>query len=299
VLIAERVQRSPYGRVVQREGFRLFRRDDAGWPFRPTGISIVDHCRGGSVKIHVRLFASVREIVGHKELVWEVPVESTVSTLSSRLVSEYPKLRALAPSLKFAVNHEYADTGRVLAEGDEVALIPPVSGGVDIYDVTDAPLSLDALVAAVGQNSSGAIASFLGVVRGHARGRQVDHLEYDAYSEMAVAKMRQIGDEIRSRWPVDRVAILHRVGSLGVGEASVAIVIGSPHRHEALQACAYAIERLKEIVPIWKKEIWSDGAEWIGSTVDEYRMHGQRPTTEGRENPHPPQSPEPNVSASN
>jgi len=89
---------------------------------------------------------------------------------------------------------------------------------------------------------------------------------------MALAKMRQIGDEIRTRWPVDRIAIAHRVGRLGVGEASVAIAVASPHRHEALQACAYAIERLKAIVPIWKKEVWSDGAEWIGSTVDEYRM---------------------------
>ncbi len=140
----------------------------------------------------------------------------------------------------------------------------------------DKPLSLDALTAAVGQTTSGAIASFLGIVRGYARGRRVEYLEYDAYPEMAMAKMRQIGDEIRARWPVDRVAIVHRVGPLGVGEASVAIAIGSPHRHEALQACAYAIERLKEIVPIWKKEVWSDGAEWIGSTVDEYRMRGQR-----------------------
>ena len=96
-------------------------------------------------------------------------------------------------------------------------------------------------------------------------------MEYDAYPEMAVAKMRQIGEELRDRWPVDQVAIVHRVGRLGVGEASVAIAISSPHRHEALAACAYAIERLKEVVPIWKKEVWTDGAEWIGSTVDEYR----------------------------
>jgi molybdopterin synthase catalytic subunit len=159
-----------------------------------------------------------------------------------------------------------------LLEGDEVALIPPVSGGADLFEITAGPLSLDALAAAVGQTSSGAIASFLGIVRGHARGRRVDHLEYDAYPEMAVGKMRQIAEEIRGRWPVDRVAIVHRVGRLGVGEASVAIAVASPHRAEALQACAYAIERLKEIVPIWKKEVWSDGAEWIGSTVDEYRM---------------------------
>jgi molybdopterin synthase catalytic subunit len=159
----------------------------------------------------------------------------------------------------------------VLAEGDEVALIPPVSGGVDLYEITEAPLSVDALVKAVGQKSSGAVASFLGIVREFARGRQVKYLEYDAYPEMATATMRQIGDEIRKRWPVDRIAIVHRIGRLMIGEASVAIAIASPHRREALEACAYAIERLKEIVPIWKKEVWTDGAEWIGSTVDEYQ----------------------------
>ena len=224
------------------------------------------------MKIHIKLFASVREIIGQKELILEVPDGMTASALPQQLAAQYPRLRTLVSFLKVAVNQEYADGARVLAEGDEVALLPPVSGGVELFEITEAPLSLDAMVAAIRQDACGAIASFLGIVRGVARGRKVDHLEYDAYPEMAIAKMRQIGDEIRTRWPVDRIAIAHRVGRLGVGEASVAIAVASPHRHEALQACAYAIERLKEIVPIWKKEVWSDGAEWIGSTVDEYRM---------------------------
>ena len=224
------------------------------------------------MKIRIKLFASVREIIGQKELILEVPDGMTASALPQQLATQYPRLRTLVSFLKVAVNQEYADGARVLAEGDEVALLPPVSGGVELFEITEAPLSLDAMVAAIRQDACGAIASFLGIVRGVARGRKVDHLEYDAYPEMAIAKMRQIGDEIRTRWPVDRIAIAHRVGRLGVGEASVAIAVASPHRHEALQACAYAIERLKEIVPIWKKEVWSDGAEWIGSTVDEYRM---------------------------
>jgi molybdopterin converting factor subunit 1 len=223
------------------------------------------------MKIRVKLFASLREIVGQKELILEVPEGVKASALPHQLAAAYPRLRTLASFLKVAVNQEYADGERVLAEGDEVALLPPVSGGVDTFEITEAPLSLDVMAAALKQDTCGAIASFLGIVRGFARGRKVDHLEYDAYPEMAVAKMRQIGDEIRTRWPVDRIAIAHRVGRLGVGEASVAIAVASPHRHEALEACAYAIERLKEIVPIWKKEIWSDGAEWIGSTVEEYR----------------------------
>jgi len=224
------------------------------------------------MKIRIKLFASVREIIGQKELILEVPDGMTASALPQQLATQYPRLRTLVSFLKVAVNQEYADGARVLAEGDEVALLPPVSGGVELFEITEAPLSLDAMVAAIRQDACGAIASFLGIVRGVARGRKVDHLEYDAYPEMAIAKMRQIGDEIRTRWPVDRIAIAHRVGRLGVGEASVAIAVASPHRHEALQACAYAIERLKAIVPIWKKEVWSDGAEWIGSTVDEYRM---------------------------
>lgn len=228
------------------------------------------------MRIRVKLFASVREIVGHKELMLEVPVGFKAAELLHRLASEYPRLRPLLPSLKIAVNQEYTDMERVLNEEDEVALIPPVSGGVDVYEIVDSPLSLDALVTAMGRETSGAIASFLGIVRGYARGRKVSYLEYDAYPDMAVAKMRQIGEEVRARWPIDGVRIVHRVGRLGVGEASVAIAVSSPHRREALEACAYAIERLKETVPIWKKEVWTDGAEWIGSTVDEYRMNTKK-----------------------
>ena len=223
------------------------------------------------MKIRLKLFASARELVGSRDIIIEVHEEITTSGLLSELVMRYPALRALAPSLKVAVNHEYVEGERKLAEQDEIALIPPVSGGVDLFEITESRLSLDAVARAVGQNTSGAIASFLGVVREFARGRQVDHLEYDAYPEMAVAKMREIGDEIRARWPVDRIAMVHRIGRLTVGEASVVIAIASPHRREALQACTYAIERLKEIVPVWKKETWADGSEWIGSTVDEYR----------------------------
>lgn len=224
------------------------------------------------MKIRVKLFASVREIVGHKELLLDVPSGMNASALLQQLAAEYPRLQMLASFLKVAVNQEYADGERILADGDEVAFLPPVSGGVDAFEITEAPLSLDDMAAALRCDTCGAIASFVGIVRGFARGRKVDHLEYDAYPEMAVAKMRQIGGEIRARWPVDRMAIAHRVGRLSVGEASVAIAVASPHRREALEACAYAIERLKEIVPIWKKEVWSDGSEWIGSTVDEYRM---------------------------
>ncbi|MBI4382251.1 MAG: molybdenum cofactor biosynthesis protein MoaE [candidate division NC10 bacterium] len=133
-----------------------------------------------------------------------------------------------------------------------------------MFDITDRSLSLEPLVSAVTRSSSGAVASFLGVVREQTRGRQVLYLEYEAYREMAIPKMREIADEIRRKWKVDEIAMVHRIGHLEIGEASVAIAVSAPHRHQALAACAYAIDRLKETVPIWKKEVWTDGEEWVG-----------------------------------
>lgn len=133
-----------------------------------------------------------------------------------------------------------------------------------MLEVTDQPLSLEPLVITVQRPSSGAVATFLGVVREQTRGRQVRYLEYEAYREMAILKMREITDEIRRKWKVDDIAMVHRVGRLQIGEASVAIAVSAPHRREALAACAYAIDRLKETVPIWKKEVWTDGEEWVG-----------------------------------
>ena len=133
-----------------------------------------------------------------------------------------------------------------------------------MFDVTDQPLSIEPLVSAVTRSSSGAVASFLGVVREQTRGRQVLYLEYEAYREMAIPKMREIADEIRRKWKVDEIAMVHRIGRLEIGEVSVAIAVSAPHRHQALAACAYAIDRLKETVPIWKKEVWTDGEEWVG-----------------------------------
>jgi molybdopterin synthase catalytic subunit len=133
-----------------------------------------------------------------------------------------------------------------------------------MFEITDQPISLEPLVNAVTRLSSGAIATFLGVVRAQTRGRQVRYLEYEAYREMAIPKMREIAEEIRRKWEVDDIAMVHRIGHLVIGEASVAIAVSAPHRHQALAACAYAIDRLKETVPIWKKEVWTDGEEWVG-----------------------------------
>ncbi|MBZ0170642.1 molybdenum cofactor biosynthesis protein MoaE [Candidatus Methylomirabilis lanthanidiphila] len=133
-----------------------------------------------------------------------------------------------------------------------------------MFEITDQALSLEPLISVVKRSSSGAVATFLGVVREQTRGRRVRYLEYEAYREMAIPKMREIADEIHRKWEVDQIAMVHRVGRLEIGEASVAIAVSAPHRHAALAACGYAINRLKEIVPIWKKEVWTDGEEWVG-----------------------------------
>jgi molybdopterin synthase catalytic subunit len=222
------------------------------------------------MKLRVKLFAGARDAVGERELALELAEGATVAEALRHLAGRYPRLGALLSSLRVAVNREYVGGDHRLQADDELAVIPPVSGGADLFEITERPLSLDALIRSVSVPTSGAVASFLGIVREVSRGRRVTRLEYDAYPEMATATMRTIAEGIRRRWPVDRVGIVHRIGPLEVGEASVAIAIAAPHRREALEACAYAIEQLKAIVPIWKREVWSDGSEWIGSTADEY-----------------------------
>jgi molybdopterin synthase catalytic subunit len=164
-----------------------------------------------------------------------------------------------------SVNYEYVDEEYPLTDRDEVALIPPVSGGsTGHFEITDEELTADSVARLVGSPDHGAVTVFLGTARRMSRGREVDYLEYEAYPEMAVRKMRQIAEEIRDRWSIERVAMRHRVGRVDLGVASVAIAVASEHRAEGFAACQYAINRLKEIVPIWKKEVWVGGGEWIG-----------------------------------
>ncbi|MFQ5801268.1 MAG: molybdenum cofactor biosynthesis protein MoaE [Candidatus Methylomirabilales bacterium] len=132
-----------------------------------------------------------------------------------------------------------------------------------MFEITQNPLLVEAAVSAVTKSTCGAVATFVGVVREFSRGRQVSYLEYEAYPGMAIAKMRQIEQEIRGKWEIEQVTIHHRVGRLRIGEASVIIAVSAPHRRQALEACAYAIERLKQIVPLWKKEVSPDGSYWV------------------------------------
>src|SRR5262249_29505810 len=164
--------------------------------------------------------------------------------------------------LLYAVNREYAEGGRELADGDEVALIPPVSGGA--FRVTEGPVSLAAVVDEVTDESAGAVATFLGTGRRESRGRTVLYLEYEAYAERAEDVMAQIAADLDQRYDLWAIAIHHRVGRVEVGEPSVAIAVSAPHRQDALAACKDAIDTLKQTVPLWKKEVYEGGEEWLG-----------------------------------
>jgi molybdopterin synthase catalytic subunit len=207
------------------------------------------------VKVKVRLFAGLRERAGFAECELE-GVERVADVWPALGLGDEPE------GLLYAVNREYARAGRRLADGDEVALIPPVSGGA--FRVTTQPLSLDAVVDEVADESAGAIATFLGTVRRESRGRTVLYLEYEAYAEMAEEVMAQLAAQLGEQYDVWGVAIHHRVGRVEIGEASVAIAVSAAHREEALAACKAAIDTLKQTVPLWKKEVYEGGEEWIG-----------------------------------
>jgi molybdopterin synthase catalytic subunit/molybdopterin converting factor small subunit len=207
------------------------------------------------MKITVRLFAGLREQAGWRQRELE-GVERVADVWPALALGAEPE------GLLYAVNRAYAEPDQELRDGDEVALIPPVSGGA--FRVTEEPLSLEAVAAEVADEGAGAIATFTGTVRRHSRGREVVHLEYEAYTEMAEEVMAQIARDLEARYDLCAVAIHHRVGRLEIGEASVAIAISAPHRQDALAACKDAIDRLKETVPLWKKEIYEGGEEWVG-----------------------------------
>jgi molybdopterin converting factor subunit 1 len=209
------------------------------------------------VRVRVKLFAGLRERAGTAERELDLDDGAQVKDVWDALaLGEQPR------GLLYAVNRAYAERDRTLADGDEVALIPPVSGGA--FRVTDEPLELDAVVAEVSDQRAGAVATFTGTVRRESRGRSVLHLEYEAYTAMAEDVMAQLADDLKRRYDLCGVAIHHRVGRVEIGESSVVIAVSAPHRHEALEACKDAIDTLKEIVPLWKKEVYEGGEEWLG-----------------------------------
>ena len=204
--------------------------------------------------ITVRLFAGLRERAGWSERTLEA---ATVGDVWAQLgLGDEPE------GLLYAVNKRYADRDTALAEGDEVALIPPVSGGA--FRLTDEPIDPAAVIREVSDPHAGGIATFIGTTRVESRGRTVHYLDYEAYGEMAERVMAEIADELKRKHELCEVAITHRIGRVDIGELSVVIAVSAPHRAAALAACREAIDTLKQTIPLWKKEVYADGGEWIG-----------------------------------
>jgi MoaE-MoaD fusion protein len=209
------------------------------------------------LRFRVRLFAGLRERAGAAERELELPDGARVADVWAPLdLGEEPE------GLLYAVNRQYAPGDRLLADGDEIALIPPVSGGG--FRLTAEPIDVGSVIAEVADERAGAVATFLGTTRVHSRGRTVIRLEYEAYEGMAEKVMEEIAGSLLARYDLCRVAITHRVGVVGIGETSVAIAVSAPHREHALAACKDAIDTLKVEVPLWKKEVYEGGEEWIG-----------------------------------
>ena len=209
------------------------------------------------MRVTVRLFAGLREHAGTAQRDVDLGDGARVEDVWRAL-----ELGDEPAGLVFAVNRAYVERSQALAEGDEVALIPPVSGGA--FRLTEHPIDLAAVVAEVEDDHAGAIATFVGTVRAQSRGQQVVRLEYEAYEGMAENVMADLAGRLKELYDLCAIAITHRVGVCEIGDASVAIAVSAPHRQDALAACKDAIDTLKETVPLWKKEVYEGGEEWIG-----------------------------------
>jgi molybdopterin synthase catalytic subunit len=234
------------------------------------------------VQIRVCYFAVLRELVGLREEEIEVAEGSDIAELLRVLVQRYPSLGSIVGRVAIARNHQYAESHVVLREGDEIALLPPVSGGAptppsptsdDAQSLVAAegrlrlsfdPLDVSEVSRLVERKEAGAIVTFAGAVRRQSQGRLVTHLDYEAYPPMVLTQMQRVVDEALAQWPEAKIAIHHRIGTLTIGDLAVAIAVSTPHRKEAFAACSFTIDRLKEVVPIWKREYFEDGEHWVG-----------------------------------
>ena len=217
------------------------------------------------MQVRVRFFAAMRERFGASEVKLGLPDGTTVAEVLARLNADYPAVRLMQQRFTVAVNRSFAKHDRVLVDGDEVALIPPVSGGAaKLFEIVQAPISLDDVAQRVLAPERGGVTVFAGTVRGITGEQQTEYLEYEAYPEMAEASFAAIAGEAQARWPdVSAIAVVHRVGRLEVGDVSIVIAVAAAHRASIFDACHYIIDRIKEISPIWKKEVGPDGTAWI------------------------------------
>jgi MoaE-MoaD fusion protein len=232
--------------------------------------------------IKVLLFARLREMVGQDVIELESGEVQTVRDVWSTVRARFPQSAGFEKSLLFAVNQEFVNIDTIVREGDEVAMFPPVSGGEsadlqgiypedqsgDVYQIVYQKIRVERLVDQLKKPHDGATVIFAGIVRNNSLGRRTLYLEYEAYEPMALRRMREIGLMIKQKWDIHCVGIVHRLGKLEIGEASVILVITSAHRHAAFEACHFAIDTLKKTVPIWKKEFFEDGEVWVEGDRD-------------------------------
>jgi len=214
------------------------------------------------MRVRVLFFGMLKDLVGRSGDVLEMPDGATVRDVLRRYLSEVPKMSESMASLAAAVNQEYAGPETVLKADDEVALLPPVSGGSGSAAIARDPINTQAVRERLKRGEDGAAVVFEGVVRNQTRGRRTLYLDYEAYEGMALGKMEELAAQARGQFQVREVAIVHRLGRLKVGETSVLIVVASAHRAAAFDACRWLIDTLKRTVPIWKKEYFEDGAVW-------------------------------------
>ena len=234
------------------------------------------------MRIRVLFFGVLRDFTGQRECEVDLADGVTAAGLFDHFAARFPALEAARRSVTVARNQEFADPSVLLADGDEVALLPPVSGGSgrwiheittgeegNFYGLTREPIDSAAVARELLQGADGAFVNFEGVVRNNTKGRATMYLEYECYEAMAIKMMAQIGDEITAAFPISRIAMLHRLGRMEIGETSVAVIAFSPHRKPAFEASLEGINKLKKLVPIWKKEYFADGAVWVEGEWDE------------------------------
>jgi molybdopterin synthase catalytic subunit len=231
-----------------------------------------------SVQVKVLFFGLLKDVCGRAEDRLDLPAGSTAGSVFEHYARVFPKLHAMASSIVLARNQEFAALSDALAEGDEVALLPPVSGGSmpeicdpegHFFALTRQPIDVPGLESRLLRGCDGAVVTFQGVVRNNTSGRKTLRLEYECYEGMAIRKMAEIGREIAGQWAVSRVGMVHRLGTMEIGEASVVIVVTSPHRKPAFEAALEGINRLKRLVPVWKKEFFDDGEVWVEGDWDQ------------------------------
>jgi molybdopterin synthase catalytic subunit len=216
------------------------------------------------MKVKVLFFGVTHDLTGCAQEQVEVPEGENLEGLRRLYETRFPLLLSVGGSLLLAVNQEIAKGSTPLRDGDEVAFMPPVSGGAggDFFRLTRSPISASDLAKQLRAAKDGAVVIFEGIVRNHSGGRSTLYLEYEAYEPMAVGKMEEVGCEAKQKFAIDGMGMIHRLGRLEIGETSVAIIVTAEHRRAAFEACQYAIDRLKQIVPVWKKEYFADGAVW-------------------------------------